>query len=309
MHRRRDAFPAATRTRADPAPGPRTVPITVVLPVLEEEQNLGAALLSVEWASEVVVVDSGSTDETIRIADQAGARVVQFEYPGTGPKKKAWTLSECKFENDWVFFLDADERVTPALRDELMEAIETRRHSGWCVDREFIFMGRPLDCFRPNWNLRLFRHALASIEDLGLNDLPGTGDNEIHEHFQVRGSIGFLSAPLRHDDYRGITAWIARHNKYSSWEAHMYRQLRDEPIGARPWQLPSLDPFRRKRVLRRYWARAPARPVLRFVIWYFAKGGWRDGLVGLTFCSLMGFYELMISVKLRELESDSGLKR
>jgi len=284
-----------------------TVPITVVLPVLDEQENLPAALRSVSWANEVIVVDSGSTDRTTQIAKDAGARVVQFRYSGDGPKKKAWALRECTFLNEWVFFLDADERVTPALRDQLISAIGTEEHAGWCVDREFVFMGRSLDCFRPNWNLRLFRHSMAAIEDLGLHDLPGTGDNEIHEHFQVRGSIGFLSAPLVHDDDRGITAWLARHNKYATWEAHLYRVLRGESIGVRPWELMALDPFTRKRVLRRYWARMPARPLLRFLIWYLAKGGWRDGLVGLTFCSLMAFYELTISLKLRELEARLGI--
>lgn len=280
-----------------------SVPITVVFPVLDEQENLPEALHSVSWSSEVLVVDSGSSDRTTQIAEQAGARVVQFRYPGTGPKKKAWTLDECTFANEWVFFLDADERVTPALRDQLIAAIGTDEHAGWCVDREFIFMERSLDCFRPNWNLRLFRHDVAAIENVGLNDLAGTGDNEIHEHFQVRGSIGFLSAPLLHNDFRGITAWIARHNKYATWEAHMYRQLREEPIGVRPWQLMNIDPFRRKRVLRRYWVRTPARPVLRFLIWYLGKGGWRDGRVGLIFCALMAFYEFMISLKLHELEA------
>jgi hypothetical protein len=168
-------------------------------------------------------------------------------------------------------------------------------------------MERSLRCFRPNWNLRLFRHREVQLEDLGLNELPGTGDNEIHEHFQLEGSIGFLQHPLMHKDYRGITAWVDRHNKYATWEAHMYRLLREEPIGISPWRFLRLDPFRRKRVLRRLWARTPARPPLRFFIWYLAKGGWRDGLVGLIFCSLMAFYELIINIKLRELESGRGI--
>ena len=85
-------------------------------------------------------------------------------------------------------------------------------------------MGRRLHCFSPNWNLRLFRRGLGRIEDLGLADLEGTGDNEIHEHVEVNGKLGFLRTPLLHNDDRGLTAWLDRHNRYATWEAHLYRR-------------------------------------------------------------------------------------
>ena len=116
-------------------------------------------------------------------------------------------------------------------------------------------MGRKLRCFNPNWNLRLFRKGRGRMEDLELHDLPGTGDNEIHEHVTVHGSTGYLRTPLRHDDYRGLTAWLDRHNRYATWEAHLYRKFRREPIGVGPIGFFRLDPFQRKRVLRRVWVR------------------------------------------------------
>lgn len=277
-------------------------PLTVILPVRNEEENLPAALASVDWADRVIVIDSHSTDRTVEIADSAGAEVVQFDYPGRGPKKKAWALRNLEPDNDWAFLLDADERVTPALRAEIEEAISDDECAGYYVDREFVFMGRRLRCFRPNWNLRLFRWGRGQMEDLGLAELEHTGDNEIHEHVFVDGPAGFLESPLLHEDYRGITAWIDRHNKYSTWEANLYRFFRTQPVGVGPIGFLRLNAFERKRILRRLWVRLPMRPPLRFFVWYVLRRGFLDGRPGFVFCLLMAYYELLIGIKLRELQ-------
>ena len=279
-------------------------PLTVLLPVLNEELNLPAALESVAFADEVVVIDSASTDRTAEIAASAGARVVQFDFQRAGRKKKAWALEELDVRNPWVLLLDADERLTAELRAEILATIDDPQAEGYCIDRELVFMGRSLRCFSPNWNLRLFRAGSAHVEDLGLHDVPRTGDNEIHEHIEVEGPIGFLSSPLLHDDDRGLTAWLERHNKYATWEAHLYRKLRREPIGMTPLELLRIDAFQRKRALRRIWVRLPFRPALRFVTWYFGRRGFLDGRQGFVFCVLMAYYEFIIGAKLRELARD-----
>ncbi len=276
-------------------------PLTVLMPVLNEELNLPAALASVAWADQVIVVDSHSSDRTVAIARAAGEEVVQFDYAGVGPKKKAWALAHAPIRNEWVLVLDADERATDALRVEIEAAIAADEHDGYYIDREFMFLGRSLRCFRPNWNLRLFRHRLARVEDLRMSDLPGTGDNEIHEHIEVAGTTGFLRAPLLHDDDRGLTAWLARHNTYATWEAHVYRKFRDEPLGFGPLSFLRMNAFRRKRALRRVWVRLPGRPLLRFATWYVARRGFLDGRQGFIFCVLMAYYEFIIGAKMREL--------
>jgi glycosyltransferase involved in cell wall biosynthesis len=278
------------------------LPVSVLLPVLNEELNLPAALESVAWADEVVVVDSGSTDRTVQLARAAGAEIVRFDYTSQGPKKKAWALRRLELRNDWVLVLDADERVTNELRTQIEAAIEASDADGYYVDRELVFMGRSLRCFRPNWNLRFFKKGRGRVEDLGLHDLSGTGDNEIHEHIVLEGKVGYLRSPLLHDDYRGLTAWLDRHNKYATWEAHLYRKLRKEPIGVGPIELLRLGPFERKRVLRRIWVRLPFRPALRFFVWYVLRRGFLDGRAGFVFCVLMSYYEFIIGAKLRELE-------
>jgi len=276
--------------------------LSVVFPVLNEEENLPAALASVTWADEVIVVDSGSTDDTVAIATRAGARLVEFKHRLDGPKKKGWSLRNIDFRNEWVLFLDGDERITSPLRDEIDRVLRDPHHDGYYLDRDFFFRGRRLSCYRPDWNMRLFRHSCTSMEDLGLHNLPGTGDNEIHEHFLVDGSTGFLKSPLLHNDYRGIAPWIERQNKYATWEAHLYRQWREQPIHFR---LSSMrDPVARNRMLRRVWVRLPCRPVLRFFIWFIGKRAFRDGSNGVIYAFLMGWYELIIGLKLKELEAE-----
>jgi glycosyltransferase involved in cell wall biosynthesis len=280
--------------------------ITVIIPTRNEEENLPGALASVRWADQILVVDSHSSDRNELIAKEAAAEVVQFDYSGHGPKKKNWALQHLELRNEWVLLLDADERVTPELRREIEAAIGNGSTEGYCLDREFLFMGRSLHCFRPNWNLRLFKHRLGRFEDLGLNDLPGTGDNEIHEHVVLDGRIGFLDSPLLHDDDRGLTPWFDRHNRYATWEAHLYRRFRRERIGTDPIGFLLLDSFRRKRVLRRVWVRLPLRPAIRFAVWYGPRRGFLDGRPGFIFCVLMAFYEVMINAKLYELERTRG---
>jgi glycosyltransferase involved in cell wall biosynthesis len=286
---------------------PAKVPLTVVIWARNEEENLPGALASVRWAEAVTVVDSRSTDRTAEIALDAGAELLQFDYPGHGPRKRQWVLENYGFRTEWALFLDADERVPPELRAEIAAALRASDADGYCLDRELWFMGRSLRCFRPNWTLRLFRHRLARMEDLGLHDLPGTGDIEVHEHAVLEGGrTGYLRTPLRHDDDRGLSAWLERHNRYATWEAHLYRRFRREPVGVGPLGFLRLDPVRRKRVLRRVWVRLPCRPLLRFAVWYGLRRGFLDGRQGFYFCALMSWHELAISAKLHELGGETS---
>lgn len=279
--------------------------ISVLMPVLNEEKNLPAALESVRGADEIWVVDSHSRDRTAEIARECGANVVQFDYPGFGPKKKNWALQNLPFRNEWVLILDADERLTPALRREIEDAITTDRADGFYLDREYIFLGRSLKSFRPNWNLRLFKHSLGRYELLGTN-VGSTGDNEVHEHVVLNGRTGYLQSPLLHEDYRPLSSWIDNHNRYSSWEAEVYRELAAEQPDFQLWKLLQLEPVWRKRLLKRIWVRLPVRPLLRFLLFYVVRRGFRDGWQGLTYAILMGYYEYLIGLKLWELNHPPG---
>jgi glycosyltransferase involved in cell wall biosynthesis len=274
------------------------IPVSVLLPVRNEELNLREALDSVSWSSDVWVVDSHSADRTVEVACGCGARVVQFDYAGHGPKKKNWALATLPFAHEWVLVLDADERVPAALADEIRAAVAARGPDGYELDREYFFMGRSLRSFRPNWNLRLFKHRLGRYEVLG-REAPATGDNEVHEHVQLDGRVGRLRTPLRHEDRRPLRAWVDNHNRYSDWETHVYRQLRREPLGA--LQLLSSGPGGwRHNGLKRLWVRLPCRPLARFAAFYVLRRGFLDGRAGFRYGVLMAFYEYLIGLKLRE---------
>lgn len=277
--------------------------VTVIIPVLNEEQNLPAALASLTDVTRVIVVDSGSTDRTREIALASGAEVVNFSYRPGGPKKKAWALGTLPLATKWILLLDADERVSTALWIEIDRVLQDPSSAdGYYLDREFHFMGRVMRSFQPNWNMRLFQVGRGRIEDLGLSSLPKTGDNEIHEHVQVTGRTGYLRTPLVHDDYRTLTEWLDRHNKYATWEAHLYLRFQRESVLGQSKKF-GRGAFARKRLLRRIWVRMPFRPPLRFVIWYVFRGGFLDGREGFYFCVLMGVHEFVIGLKLRELHA------
>ncbi|MBI3696255.1 MAG: glycosyltransferase family 2 protein, partial [Acidobacteria bacterium] len=143
-------------------------PVSVLVPVKNEELNITACLESLCWADEVFVVDSQSTDATVRLAEAAGARVVQFHYQG-GEKKKNWSLSHLPFGDEWVLIVDADERVPPELADEIDAAVNrTGGPDGYYVNRRLIFLGRWIRHagWYPSWNLRLFRHRLGRYESV-----------------------------------------------------------------------------------------------------------------------------------------------
>jgi glycosyltransferase involved in cell wall biosynthesis len=283
-----------------PTPRPTTFPLSVLIPARNEEANIAAAIQSVGWADEIWVVDSQSADRTADIARELRANVVQFTYPGGGPKKKNWALENLPFRNEWVLILDADERVTDDLEQEIRQALSHNGADGYFLDRDYIFMGRSLRCFRPNWNLRLFKHRLGRYERLA-TEVANTGDNEVHEHVLLPGRVAHLSSPLRHEDRRPLRAWVDNHNRYSEWEARVYQQFLQEPIPLA--RVLALEPVWRRRLLKRLWVRLPLRPLARFLAFYVFRKGFLDGRQGFRYAVLMAYYEFLITLKLKELSA------
>ena len=152
-----------------------------------------------QWADEIFVVDSQSTDGSAEIAQQHGAKVLQFEFTGTWPKKKNWALEHLPFKNDWVFILDADEVLPAEAENEFARAIANAGEIvGYFINRRFFFLGRWLrHAYYPNWNLRLFRHSLGRYEKLTSAETK-SGDNEVHEHVVVQGPTARLKCEIEH---------------------------------------------------------------------------------------------------------------
>ncbi len=281
------------------------LPISVVVPILNEEANLADCLASVAWADEVFVVDSGSVDGSSQIAESHGAKVVQFRFQPGGPRKKNWALENLPFRNEWVLLLDADERVTPELEAEIgREFAKGPPCDGYYLNRKLIFMGRWLKHGGnyPSWNLRLFKHRLGRYEKLATEELSSAGDVEVHEHVMLTGRAGFLREPMLHLDYKDLSRWIDRHNRYSTWDAKMrLNLLQGKDVSSIPARLFG-NPVERKRWLKKVWIRLPAKPLLRFLYMYVFRLGFLDGKPGFIYAVLKTTHEFHIAAKLWEMK-------
>lgn len=285
------------------------IPVSVLIPAKNEESNLPACLESVARADEVFVVDSQSSDRSIEISTNYGANVVQFYFNGRWPKKKNWSLDNLPFRNEWVLIVDCDERITPELWDEIATVIQDPNYNGYYLNRRVFFLGQWIRYGGkyPDWNLRLFKHKSGRYENLNTEDIPNTGDNEVHEHVILDGKVGYLKNDMLHIDFRDIYHWLERHNRYSNWEARVYYNIltgNDESgtIGANLFG----DAVQRKRFLKKIWVKLPFKPLLRFILFYFIRLGFLDGKAGYIYGRLLSQYEYQIGVKLYELRQFGG---
>src|SRR4028118_1600617 len=285
------------------------MPVSVLIPAKNEEANLPACLESLKGADEVFVVDSQSSDRSVEIAKGYGANIVQFHFDGRWPKKKNWSLENLPFRNDWVLIVDCDERIPPELWDEIALAIQNPDLNGYYLNRKVFFLGKWIRFGGkyPDWNLRLFRHKKGRYENLNTEEIRNTGDNEVHEHVILDGSVAYLKNDMLHIDFRDIYHWLERHNRYSNWEARVYFNLltgKDDSgtIGANLFG----DAVQRKRFLKKIWVRLPFKPTLRFIMFYIIRLGFLDGKAGYTYGRLLSQYEYQIGVKLYELRQFGG---
>ncbi len=264
--------------------------ISVLIQSKSEEKNIGAALESCSWAHEVFVVDNFSADATPEIVrSYSNTRLIQREFDGYAQQKN-WALDYLPISSEWVFILDADERVPPELAQELqLIADDPSSTECWYVNRRFYFLGRWIKHagWYPSWNLRFFKKGHARYEE-----------RAVDEHMIATGRIAYLKNDLIHNDRRGLEDWIAKHNRYSSLEAAERVHGASRLTG----RLFSKNPVERKRALKNLFYRLPGRPFVRFLAMYIFQLGFLDGYQGFVFCVLRGVQEFHISVKMRELK-------
>ena len=276
------------------------MPVSILIPIKNEAGNLPRCLQSVAWSDDVFVVDSASTDGSQRIAEEHGAKVVQFDFNGIWPKKKNWSLENLPFKYEWVFILDADETLPPEAEAEMRAIASDPNHpvDGYWINRRFMFMGKWLQhAYYPNWNLRLFRHRLGRYEKLTNVDTH-SGDNEVHEHVIVQGKTGFLKCEMDHYAFPSVDVFVEKHNRYSNWES---RVALDRYLQASEGQLQMSEVGIHRR-LKQISHHLPFREWLRFFYVYFWQRGFLDGREGYYFARLHGFYEFLSVAKTFELK-------
>ena len=275
--------------------------VTVVIPVKNEATNLPVCLGRLDVFSKIVVVDSGSSDATCAIAREAGAEVLVFAWDGKFPKKRNWVLQTYKFSTKWVLFLDADEFVSEAFKAELADVLQDTDCVGFWLNYERWFLGKQLRHGDEFNKLALFRVGAGAYERIEENQWSAL-DMEIHEHPVLDGAIGEISAPIEHNEYRGLHHYIAKHNEYASWEASRTLCLIGKDRGVKyesdEWQ--GLTP--RQQAKYRHIAKWWAAPVY-FIRGYIFKGGFLDGAAGFHFALGKAIYFYQIRLKLKERHS------
>lgn len=268
------------------------LPVTVVIPVLNEEQNLPACLTALDGLFEkIVVVDSGSTDRTCKIADAAGTEILQFEWNGRYPKKRNWTLEHFDFQTEWVLFLDADERVSPEFAEELRRTLPDTPHVGFQITFTNWFMGKPLhhgDAFR---KLPLFRVGAGAYEKFPENGW-STLDMEVHEHPVLNGAVGKIRARVEHHDFRSMEHYLKKHEEYADWEANRFRWLKT--VGQDEWNRLTFRQRVKYNMLNK-----PGFGLTYFCAAYFLKLGFLDGRAGFLLARAKCRYFNLIRRKIR----------
>lgn len=259
-----------------------------------EERDIAACIESALLSDDVIVVDSCSRDRTQAIATQYPVRFIEHPFASHG-QQRTWMLEHVPYRHDWAYILEADERMTPELFAECLEAIAQPDSDtvGYYVAERVMFMGRWIrrSTQFPRYQLRLLRRGKVWFDDYGHTE------REI-----VDGATGFLRQTYPHYTCsKGLSRWIDKHNRYSTDEAA--ETLRQLQSGSVDWQALfwGKSEVERRRALKDLSLRLPLRPLTRWLYMMFILGGWRDGRAGLAWCTLQAFYEYLIVLKAREL--------
>jgi glycosyltransferase involved in cell wall biosynthesis len=242
--------------------------ISAVIITFNEEENIQDAIRSVSWADEVVVVDCGSADRTVEIAKTAGAKTYKKEWKGYIAQKN-WANG--KAVKEWILSLDADERVTPELKMEILHIMETGTEmDGYYIPRRARFLGRYIrHChWYPDYQLRLFRKN-KSVWTGGL----------VHERVEVEGKIGRLNNDLIHFTYKDIADQTEKLNRYSSL-----------------WALDAFKAGRKTGILNIIMS-----PTATFMNIYFFRLGILDGFPGFVISRNLAYYSFQKKIKLYQL--------
>lgn len=266
-------FPSGVESASNPLPS-RKLPITVVIPALNEAVQIREAVAALAWADEVILVDGGSTDDTPELACAAGAKVMRVANQTIAAQRNAGIAAA---RNRWVLALDADERVTDALRAELESVLAAPAHEAYRIQLQNIYLGRELrhGGWGRDWHIRLFPRERRFVE------------KRVHESLESVSDVGSLNAKLTHTPYRDLSHHLEKMIRYAKWGADdLYARGRRVNV----WDLTAV-------------------PIWRFLREYVVYSGWRDGRRGLVVAALGACAALLKFAHLFALQWQSETSR
>ncbi len=267
--------------------------LTIALPVRNEERNLPGCLAAIgkDLASRIVIIDSGSTDRTQEIAKEFGAEVVNFVWDGKFPKKRNWFLRNHAINTKWILFLDADEYLTDAFKTDLRESLSKDDKVGYWLSYTIYFLGKQLKGGYPLRKLALFKVGAGEYERIDEEQWSKL-DMEVHEHPVLQGEVGVIKSKIDHQDFRGVSHYVIKHNEYASWEAGRFLKTANIPNASANWTWKQRLKYRLMRSI----LIGPA----YFCGSFFLLGGFRDGARGWAFAVLKMSYFTQVYCKIRE---------
>ncbi|MBQ8859888.1 MAG: glycosyltransferase family 2 protein [Ruminococcus sp.] len=262
--------------------------ITVIILTKNEEKNIEACVNSAQQiAKRIIVVDSGSTDKTVELAEKNGAETVYHEWVGHA-RQFNWALDNCNIDTQWVFRLDADERISKELAKEILQKLSSEESlgvNGYEMRWRMYFMGKQLKHGGNNktYIVRLFRFGKARVEDKSMD-----------ERFVVEGKIERLNSSFIHYDYKTLDDWLIKHINYSRLELQLYNgDYSDNTIEKDTTQ-------KQKRGL---YYKLPRYLRARLYYWYryYIQLGFLDGEAGKIFIYLQAYwYRFIVDAKIYE---------
>lgn len=270
-------------------------PPSVLVLTKNEEINIAECLRALSFSDDIVVLDSFSTDRTVEIARQfPNVRVVQRKFD-TWSNHSNWALDHVEWKHPWVYYSDADERVTPELQREIIAKINDAGlgHAAYRLRYKNMFMGRWIrrGGLYPVWIIRLFRPDLIRYED-----------REVNAHPVVKGTLGDLREHFVHFSFnKGLKPWFIKHNSYSDMESkEAVRVLEGSSAEKVRLAMSGQTPAIRRRALKDLSFFLPLRAAARFCYMYFLRAGFLDGAAGFHYAAMISMYEYWIEVKIRE---------
>lgn len=266
--------------------------LTVLFITLNEEYHIGAAIDNVkDIAEEIYIVDSGSTDRTVAIAESKGAKVVYHKFKGFGAQ---WNFAlSLPIKTAWTMKMDPDERVSENLKAELREALKTGRQDiGFSFDRVLWFMGRRMQGVKAEVQ-RVWRTGECRFTDISVN-----------EHPLIAGRWCKLQGVMEHLDSKDLTDWVAKQNHYTFKEA--FQRCNGEQLAAQPRIFG--NQLERRMFLKWLYRRMPLRYFLGNLYNYFWRGAWRSGVHGWRWVKCREMVARMCEYKYLEIRLDNKVR-